>query len=310
MKGIVEVFVVEPEEAGERLDKWLTTRLQDEDYDVSRNHIQNWIARGYVEGYRQRVKASDSVSLGQQFTVCVPSVNPISIVGDDISFNIVYEDSDVVVVDKPRGIVVHPAVGHPRGTLINGLIHREIQLSELGGEMRPGVVHRIDKDTSGLVMFAKTDFAYYALSEQLKAHSVMRSYQAIVHGVLMHEEGTIDAPIGRDPRNRQRMAVVGSGKPAVTHFYIQERFQDYCLALCQLETGRTHQIRVHFAYIGHPLAGDPLYGRRRTLQIGGQALHAQTLGFIHPRTDKQLIFESAMPEDMENLLESLRNEAM
>jgi 23S rRNA pseudouridine1911/1915/1917 synthase len=306
MKAIAGVYVVLQGEAGERLDKWLFMKLQEEEYDISRNHVQDWITSGFVTGGKTRLKSSDTVLPGEQFIIQVPADGPVEIGGDEIPLSIVYEDEDVVVVDKPRGLVVHPGAGHARGTLINGLVYRGTKLSELGGQMRPGVVHRIDKDTSGLVMFAKTDKAYYGLSGQLKDHTVIRSYIAIVHGVLTHDEGTIDAPVGRDPHNRQRMAVVETGKPAVTHFYVSERFPEYTIVSCRLETGRTHQIRVHFAYIGHPLAGDGVYGRRKTLAISGQALHAKTLGFVHPGTDENLLFESNLPEDMTKLIDGLQ----
>jgi 23S rRNA pseudouridine1911/1915/1917 synthase len=306
MNAVTGIYVVEEDEAGERLDKWLAAKLQEDEYDISRNHVQDWITSGFVLGEKARLKSSDGVAAGQKFEVQVPAARPEEIRGDEISLSIVYEDGDVVVVDKPRGLVVHPGAGHLRGTLINGLVNRGTKLSELGGQMRPGVVHRIDKDTSGLIMFAKTDKAYYSLAEQLKAHTVIRSYLAIVHGVLTHDEGTIDAPIGRDPRNRQRMAVVGGGKSAVTHFFVNERFTEYTLVTCRLETGRTHQIRVHFAYIDHPLAGDPIYGKRKTLTISGQALHAKTLGFVHPRTGENMLFESEIPQDMAILIDGLQ----
>src|SRR5579875_4062720 len=217
MSEIICTLVVEESEAGFRLDKWLTERLQDEDYEASRSQIQAWITDGFITGGRKRIKPSDIVTAGEQYRVEVPSPEPIAIEGDDIPLHIVYEDKDVIVIDKQRGLVVHPAVGHPRGTLVNALVYRGISLSNLGGEMRPGVVHRIDKDTSGLIMFAKTDVAYHKLALQLKEHTVVRAYSAIVHGVMTHDCGTIDAPIGRDPHNRQRMAVVENGKDAVTH---------------------------------------------------------------------------------------------
>lgn len=309
MNEFVLDYVVEPGEEGIRLDRWLTDRLLEEDMDVSRNQVQNWIEEGYVlRGDQKRVKASELVETGLQLHLSIPSPAPIEILPDDIPLHIVYEDQHVVVVNKPRGLVVHPASGHPRGTLVNGLLHRGTHLSTLGGEMRPGVVHRIDKDTSGLVMLAKSDLAYHRLSEQLKKHTVLREYVAIVHGRLAHDEGSIDAPVGRDPRNRQRMAVVENGKEAVTHFYVEERFATYSLVRCRLETGRTHQIRVHFAYIEHPLAGDPLYGRRHTLDIQGQALHAELLGFQHPESGQMLSFKAPLPKDMSILCEQLRME--
>lgn len=308
MSLIHEEIRVSEEDAGLRLDRWLTDALQELDYDVSRSQVQQWIADGYVSATRKKVKASDPVETGETYVVDVPDPDPVELVGDDVPFSVVYDDQDVVVVDKPRGVVVHPAAGHPRGTLVNGLIGRGISLSSLGGSLRPGVVHRIDKDTSGLLMFAKTDLAYHKLAAQLKEHTVHRVYRAIVHGVLAHDEGMIDAPIGRDPRNRQKMAVRENGKSAVTHFRVLERFREYTYLELKLETGRTHQIRVHMAFIGHPLAGDPLYGRRHTLAIEGQALHAMELGFQHPRTGEWMSFTSQVPEDMEQLLDLLRTE--
>jgi 23S rRNA pseudouridine1911/1915/1917 synthase len=306
MSLIHEELRVSAEDEGLRLDRWLTDVLQELEYEVSRSQVQQWIADGYVQASRKKVKASDPVATGETYVVDVPEPDPVELVGDDVPFAIVHEDQDVVVVDKPRGVVVHPAAGHPRGTLVNGLIGRGIQLSALGGSMRPGVVHRIDKDTSGLLVFAKTDLAYHGLAAQLKEHTVHRIYRAIVHGVVSHDEGMIDAPIGRDPRNRQKMAVREGGKSAVTHFRVLERFRQYSYLELKLETGRTHQIRVHMAFIGHPLAGDPLYGRRHTLAIDGQALHAMELGFQHPRTGEFTSFVSPVPADMEHLLELLR----
>ncbi|EPZ51531.1 RluA family pseudouridine synthase [Alicyclobacillus acidoterrestris] len=300
-------YLVGTEETGERLDKWLTEHLQDDDIDISRSVVQKWVKAGLVSRIPAgKIKASDAIEAGQTYTVEVPEDEPFEIVPDDIPLSIVYDDPHVVVVDKPRGLVVHPAAGHPRGTVINGLVARGITLSALGGDMRPGVVHRIDKDTSGLVMFAKTEMAYYALTEQLRTHSVERQYIAIVHGRMTHETGTVEMPIGRDPQDRQKMAVVESGKRAVTHFQVLEKFERYTLVQCRLETGRTHQIRVHFAAIGHPLAGDQVYGRRHTLPIHGQALHAKTLGFIHPESGEMVRLESPLPDDMEKLISNLR----
>lgn len=308
MSGIECVVQVEAEDAGKRLDKWLTEALLELDYEVSRSQIQEWIQAKYIIGPKNKVKASDVLTEAQEYHIQVPAPEPVEILPDDVAFDIVYEDEHVVVVNKPRGLVVHPAAGHPRGTLINGLVHRGVKLSQLGGEMRPGVVHRIDKDTSGLLMLAKSDLAYHKLASQLKEHTVLRHYQAIVHGKLTHDTGIIDAPIGRDVKNRQRMAVVDDGKHAVTHFHVKERFTDYTHVELRLETGRTHQIRVHMSYIGHPLAGDPVYGRRHTLQIHGQALHAMTLGFHHPQTSELLTFTAELPVDMETLLAELRKE--
>ncbi|MCL6548907.1 MAG: RluA family pseudouridine synthase, partial [Alicyclobacillus sp.] len=285
--GIRERLAVEPADEGQRIDKWLTEALQELDYDVSRTQVQGWLEQGLVRGPRPRIRPSDPVTAGESYEIDVPAPEPVALVAEDIPVNVVYEDPDVVVVDKPRGLVVHPAVGHARGTLVNALIGRGTALSTLGGGLRPGVVHRIDKDTSGLLVLAKTDGAYHSLAEQLRMHSMERVYLGIAHGQFPHDTGTIDAPIGRDDRNRQRMSVRKGGKPAVTHFQVLERFADYTYLQLRLETGRTHQIRVHLAYIGHPLAGDPLYGRRHTLPIEGQALHAAVLGFVHPTSGQR-----------------------
>ncbi|MFB5191578.1 RluA family pseudouridine synthase [Alicyclobacillus fastidiosus] len=302
------VYVVDSDDVGERLDKWLTEHLQDDEVDISRSVVQKWVKSGLVtKSPAGNVKASDPIELGQEYAIEVPAAEPFAIVPDDIPLDIVYDDSDVVVVDKPRGLVVHPGAGHSRGTVINALVAKGITLSSLGGEMRPGVVHRIDKDTSGLVMFAKTEAAYYALTEQLRDHTVERQYLAIVHGRMTHQSGTIDMPIGRDPQDRQKMAATDNGKRAVTHFQVLEKFERYSLVECRLETGRTHQIRVHFAAIGHPLAGDQVYGRRHSLPIEGQALHAETLGFVHPTTHAEIRLKSPVPEDMQQLVDKLRS---
>ena len=302
---IIGEFIVQPQESGLRLDKWLMERLQEEDFEVSRSQVQGWLDAGYVQASHGRPKASQSVEQGAVYQISVPADTPFELVADDVQIDVIYEDEDVIVVDKPRGMVVHPAMGHARNTLLNGLAFRKTALSSLGGAFRPGVVHRIDKETSGLLMLAKSDKAYHSLALQLRLHDVQRHYVAIVHGVLSHDEGTIDAPIGRDPVQRQRMAVVDGGKPAITHFTVLERYRDYSLLRCQLETGRTHQIRVHMAYIEHPLAGDKTYGRRHTLPIDGQALHAQVLGFTHPTTGTWLEFESPLPKDMAHLVNGL-----
>lgn len=219
-----------------------------------------------------------------------------------------YEDHDVIVVNKPRGMVVHPAPGHLSGTLVNGILAHCKDLSGINGVMRPGIVHRIDKDTSGLLMIAKNDVAHESLVEQLVNKTVTRKYQAIVHGIIPHDYGTIEAPIGRDKNDRQKMAVVDNGKHAVTHFRVIERYKDYTHVECVLETGRTHQIRVHMKYIGYPLAGDPKYGPRKTLENDGQVLHAGILGFIHPRTKEYLEFEAPLPDDFKQILELLKHE--
>jgi len=300
-------YEVSAEDAGERLDRWLTDRLQEDEIEVSRTQVQRWLDDGFIRRARPgRLKASDPVEAGDLYEVDVPEEEPMELAPDaGVPFAVVYEDDDVVVVDKPRGVVVHPGAGHMRGTLVNGLLARGTQLCTLAGAMRPGVVHRIDKDTSGLVVFAKSDRAYRWLVEAFRAHDVEREYVAIAHGRMSHREGTIDMPIARDPADRQRMAVRQGGKRAVTHFEVLESFAKYSYLRLRLETGRTHQIRVHLAAIGHPIAGDPVYGPRHTLPIDGQALHARTLGFTH-LDGRRLRFESAIPSDMARLLDGLR----
>lgn len=296
---------IEPSDAGERVDKYIT--LQNEDW--SRSQVQAWIKEGRVTVGGEPVKNNYKLQVEDELTLRVPPPREMTILPEPMPLDIVYEDSDVVVVNKPRGLVVHPAPGHYSGTLVNGLLAHCKDLSGINGVLRPGIVHRIDKDTSGLLMVAKNDKAHMSLAAQLKEHSVNRKYVAIVHGVIPHEMGTIEAPIGRDPKNRQQMAVVfENSKPAVTHFVVLERFKNYTLVELKLETGRTHQIRVHMKYIDHPLAGDPKYGPKQTLDLDGQALHAKTLGFVHPRTGERLEFEAPLPDEMEQVIHFLRQQ--
>ncbi|MNJ44274.1 Ribosomal large subunit pseudouridine synthase D [compost metagenome] len=232
----------------------------------------------------------------------------MEIAAEDIPLDIYFEDRDVIVVNKPRGMVVHPAPGHSSGTLVNALMAHCQDLSGINGELRPGIVHRIDKDTSGLLMAAKNDKAHASLAAQLKEHSVTRKYLALVHGNLSHDQGTVDAPIGRDPHDRKMYTVIDrNSKHAVTHFHVVERFGDYTLLELKLETGRTHQIRVHMKFIGHPLVGDPMYGRSKGIKFDGQALHAAVLGFVHPATGEYMEFTAPIPADMEDMLHSLRS---
>ncbi|MCU9593158.1 RluA family pseudouridine synthase [Caldibacillus thermolactis] len=293
--------LVSEEEAGIRIDKLITTL----DEEWSRTQVQEWIKQENVLVNGNKVKANYKCEPNDKIVINVPEPVPLNIEPEEMDLDIVYEDRDVIVVNKPRGMVVHPAPGHTSGTLVNGLMAHCQDLSGINGVMRPGIVHRIDKDTSGLLMVAKNDLAHEALVEQLVKKTVTRRYEAIVHGNIPHDFGTIDAPIGRDKTDRQKMAVVENGKHAVTHFKVIERFNDYTHVECQLETGRTHQIRVHMKYIGHPLAGDPKYGPRKTLDIEGQALHAGVLGFHHPRTKEYLEFNRPAPEDFCRLLDFL-----
>lgn len=290
------------EQHGERIDRVLASV----DEEWSRSQVQQWIKEGIVTVNGTPVKGNYKVKTGDEIIVPVPDPEPLDVVPEKMDLDIYYEDADVIVVNKPRGMVVHPANGHTTGTLVNGVLYHCKDLSGINGVMRPGIVHRIDKDTSGLLMIAKNDLAHESLVNQLVAKTVTRRYKAIVHGAIEHETGTIDAPIGRDKNDRQSMTVEENGKHAVTHFHVIQRFRDYTFIECRLETGRTHQIRVHMKYIGYPLAGDPKYGPKKTLDINGQALHAGILGFVHPRTGEYLEFEAPLPQDFEDALDYLR----
>ncbi|MCY0876942.1 MAG: RluA family pseudouridine synthase [Firmicutes bacterium] len=293
------------ERQNERVDRFLA-----EEGEWSRSFVQSLIERGLVMCDESPVLTNSlKVQQGQVYTVTLPEVQPLQAQPEDLPLTVVYEDDDLLVVDKPRGMVAHPAPGHTTGTLVGAVLyHLGARASLPGNVIRPGIVHRIDKDTSGLLMIAKSDLAMHSLGAQLQDHSVSRVYKAIVHGGPAHERGVIDAPLGRDPHNRQLMAVVSErhGKRAVTRFVVCERFTHFSLLELRLETGRTHQIRVHMAYIGHPVAGDPLYARRDPLALGGQALHAAVLGFTHPRTKERLLFESELPAYFTQTLEKLR----
>ncbi|MBJ7983594.1 RluA family pseudouridine synthase [Bacillus mycoides] len=301
MSEVVQVTVAE-EQKGERIDKFVA----EINSEWSRSQVQQWIKDAVVTVNGKSVKGNYKVKGNDEITVTIPEPEELDIQPEDMNLEVYYEDADVLVVNKPRGMVVHPAPGHTKGTLVNGLMHHCTDLSGINGVMRPGIVHRIDKDTSGLLMVAKNDMAHESLVNQLVAKTVTRRYKAIVHGVIPHDKGTIDAPIGRDKKERQSMTVDENGKNAVTHFQVLERFKDFTLVECRLETGRTHQIRVHMKYIGYPLAGDPKYGPKKTLDMNGQALHAGILGFDHPRTDEYIEFEAPIPEVFEEALNILR----
>ncbi|MDV6376781.1 RluA family pseudouridine synthase [Sporosarcina sp. GW1-11] len=295
-------FEITEELTGNRIDKALAT-LQP---DWSRTQIQQWVKDEHIQVNNSPVKPNVKVKTGDIISVEQPEPEIYDIVAEDLNLEIVYEDADILVVNKPVGMVVHPSPGHLNGTLVNGLMHEVKDLSGINGVMRPGIVHRIDKDTSGLLMVAKNDKAHVSLVNQLVEKSVTRVYTALVHGHIPHDNGTIDAPIGRDKRDRQKMAVVDDGKHAVTHFKVLERFGEYTLVECRLETGRTHQIRVHMKYINYPLVGDPKYGPRKTIDFGGQVLHAGTVGFQHPVTDEYMEFTAPLPENYQQLLNDLR----
>lgn len=301
----VVTYTIESENAGERIDKALSS-IQAE---WSRSQIAGWISDGIIKVNGEDIKAKYKVKEGDVIEIDVPDPEPLEVIPENLELEIVYEDQDVLVVNKPKGMVVHPAPGHMTGTLVNGLMHHCKDLSGINGILRPGIVHRIDKDTSGLLMVAKNDVAHQSLVEQLVEKSVTRKYTALVHGHIAHDKGTIDAPIGRDSKDRQKQAIVDNGKHAVTHFQVIERFGNYTLVECRLETGRTHQIRVHMNYIGYPLVGDPKYGPKKTIDFGGQVLHAGVLGFVHPKTKEYLEFEVSIPDDFRQLLEELRKDS-
>lgn len=287
---------------GLRLDKALSNLTE-----LSRTVLTDLIREEKVFVNGENKKAKYKVQLNDFVKFDEPVAEELQIEAENIPIEIVYEDADVVVVNKPQGMVVHPSAGHTSGTLVNALMYHIKDLSSINGVIRPGIVHRIDKDTSGLLMVAKNDKAHESLAAQLKAKTSKRRYLAIIHGDLPNDKGTIEAPIGRNPKDRKKQAVVSGGKPAVTHFEVLERFDGFNLLALQLETGRTHQIRVHLAYINHPVAGDPLYGYNKTLAPNhGQFLHAETLGFEHPTTGEFMEFHAELPEVFEHQLKNLR----
>lgn len=291
------------ETGGVRLDKALADLTE-----LSRSLANEQIKAGEVLVNGQAKKAKYIVQAGDVVTYQVPEPEVVEYVAEDLPLEIVYQDADVAVVNKPQGMVVHPSAGYTSGTLVNALMYHIKDLSGINGVLRPGIVHRIDKDTSGLLMIAKNDDAHVALAQELKDKKSLRKYWAIVHGNLPNDRGVIEAPIGRSDKDRKKQAVTAKGKPAVTRFQILERFGDYTLVELQLETGRTHQIRVHMAYIGHPVAGDEVYGPRKTIKGHGQFLHAQTLGFTHPKTGETLEFTAEVPAIFQETLEELRKE--
>lgn len=300
-----ELFIVESQE-GERIDRYLADMMPER----SRSYVQKLIKTENVSVNGEPVKASYRLLIGDRLEITVPDIREPDIEAEDIPLNILYEDSDIIIVNKPKQMVVHPAPGHLSGTLVNALMyHCRQELSGINGMMRPGIVHRIDMDTTGSLVACKNDKAHQSLAEQLKEHSIRRIYVAVVHGNLKMDEGTVDAPIGRHPTERKRMSVhAKNGKRAVTHYKVLERFGAFTFIQCELETGRTHQIRVHMASIGHPLLGDAIYGPRKCPIPGltGQTLHAKTLGLIHPQTGEYLETDAPLPEYLEKLLVRLR----
>lgn len=291
-------------EDNERLDKWISNALP----ALSRSYIQKCIKNDELLVNGKPQKASYRLRIDDEIDFHIPEAVEPDILAEDIPLSVLYEDADVLIVDKPKGMVVHPAPGHYSGTLVNAVMyHCKDQLSGIGGVMRPGIVHRIDRDTTGSLVICKNDHAHNCLAAQLKDHSITRRYRAIVHGVIDSDHGTVDAPVGRDPKDRKRMAVNEiSGKHAVTHYEVLHRYKEYTYIECRLETGRTHQIRVHMASIGHPLLGDEVYCKRKTpYHLEGQTLHAMTIGFIHPSTGAYLEVTAPLPEYFEHLLHIL-----
>lgn len=302
-----EHFEITRADADKRLDVWLTAKLG----NFSRSYIEKLIEDGSITVNSKTVKAGYKLKNADSIEVCIPKPKLLEVKAENITLDILHEDEDIIVINKPRGMVVHPAAGNYSGTLVNALLeHCNGSLSDINGVIRPGIVHRIDKDTSGVLVVAKNNNSHGKLSEKLKEHDIQRVYIAVAEGIISEESGKIDAPIGRHPVERKKMAVnVRNGRRAVTHFKVLERFKDATLLELRLETGRTHQIRVHMTYIGHPLAGDTVYGRKKQKYgFEGQALHARLLGFVHPGTGEYMEFEAEPPQIFTELIGRLRKE--
>ncbi|MDS1029615.1 RluA family pseudouridine synthase [Bacillota bacterium LX-D] len=301
-------FLATDLEQGRRLDHYLAENIA----DLSRSRIQSLIAEGQVKVNEQIVKANYKLRVGDHITLKIPDPQILKVVPENIPLDILYEDDDVVVVNKSQGMVVHPAPGNYSGTLVNALLYHCKNLSGINGILRPGIVHRIDKDTSGVLVVAKNDSAHQNLAVQIKDHTVRRIYLAIVHGVIKEQTGMIDAPIGRDPADRKKITVISrNSKDAITTYEVLERFADFTFLQLKLKTGRTHQIRVHMSYVKHPVLGDPLYGPQQNklkVSLKGQALHAAKLGFIHPSTNEYMEFSAPLPVYFADILTRLREE--
>lgn len=288
----------------QRVDAFVSSQL-----DLTRSHVSKLLAGGNITVNKKTVQKSAKLKRGDEVLVILPEPEPLDVLPENIPLDIVYEDDYLLVVNKPKGMVVHPAAGNYTGTLVNALLwHCKDNLSGINGVMRPGIVHRIDKDTSGLLMVAKNDIAHNFLSEQIKEHSFVREYEAVVHGVIKQDTGRIEAPIGRHPVKRKQMAVTAeNSKPAITHFSVINRFEKFTHIRLKLETGRTHQIRVHMSYLGYAVAGDSVYGPKKCIEsLGGQCLHAKKLGFIHPKTRQYMEFETPLPEYFTKFLETIK----
>ena len=295
-------IIIEDKYSGLRADKALSVIF----HDLSRSFIQNLFENNKVLINGKASKGKVKLISGDNIKIDIPEPEELKVEGENIPLDIIYEDKDVVIVNKPKDMVVHPAPGNYTGTLVNALLYHCTDLSGINGVIRPGIVHRIDKDTSGILVIAKNDLAHNDLAAQFKEHSIKREYYALVEGRIKKDEGTIDAPIGRHPNNRLKFAVNDGGKRAVTHYKVLEVFNSCTLVKCTLETGRTHQIRVHMAFIGHPLVGDTVYGlKKQKLTNSGQVLHAKTLGFVHPSTKEYVEFNSELPKEYKEILKKL-----
>lgn len=298
------VYTIDDKNIGCRLDKFVSATME-----LSRKRVKELLNQNYIQVNGKTEKASYSLQMQDEVSIHIPPVEKISIEPEKMQLDIVYEDADLLVINKPKGLVVHPAPGHTSHTLVNGLLYHCKDLSGINGQMRPGIVHRIDKDTSGLLIVCKNDKAHQEISRQLSNKTCHRDYLAIVHHPFPHSHGTINAPIGRDEKDRQKMAVTAkNSKEAVTHFTVLENFKDYAYIRCSLETGRTHQIRVHMQYIGHPIVGDPKYGYKKTPDTKGQLLHACHIEFMHPVTKEKMAFDAPLDPIFKEALERLERE--
>ena len=297
------LFKVDEENVGKRIDSLIASINK----DISRSMVQKLIEEGNIKVNGVKIKDSYKVKVNDEIELNIPEVKEIDLKAQEIPIEILYEDKDIIIVNKPKGMVVHPANGNLEGTLVNAVMAIcKDSLSGIGGEIRPGIVHRLDKNTSGCIIIAKNDKAHLSLSQKLKNHEIRKTYIALVRGIIKENEATINMPISRSKIDRKKMAVDKNGKEAITHFKVLERFKDATLIELKLETGRTHQIRVHLSYIGHPVVNDPVYGRRKLIDDTGQCLHAKTLGFIHPTTKKYMEFDSELPECFTNILDRFR----
>ena len=298
------VYTIDEKNQGCRLDKFVSTTME-----LSRKRVKDLLDKNQIQVNGKVEKASYSLQIQDQVSITLPPLQEVTIEPEAMNLDILYEDSDLLVINKPKGLVVHPAPGHTSNTLVNGLLYHCKDLSGINGEMRPGIVHRIDKDTSGLLIVCKNDKAHQAISRQLSDKTCHRDYLAIVHHPFSHSHGTINAPIGRDEKDRQKMAVTAkNSKDAVTHFTVLKNFKDFAYIRCSLETGRTHQIRVHMQYIGHPIAGDPKYSYKKTLDTNGQLWHACHIEFIHPTTQEKMAFDAPLDPIFKEILGRLERE--